>query len=160
MCNILSNKISFAKTIPIKLCNDIKFSNGGHLFACTAKDVIMVFNFYTWDSPPYQTLTGHLNRVSSLDWFENDLGLTSCGLDGSIYFYDNLYQIGEKVGSRNTNKDQNRREVKFSCVTNLPGKPYQFIAVGNERSIYTENEAIKIPPRPTLDGTQKAPELP
>ena len=71
-----------------------------------------------------------------------------------------MYQIGEKVGARNTNKDQNRREVKFSCVTNLPGKPYQFIAVGNERTIYTENESIKIPPRPTLDGTQKQPELP
>ena len=51
VCNILSNKIAFAKTIPIKNCNEIKFSNGGHLFACAAKHEILVYNFYTGDSP-------------------------------------------------------------------------------------------------------------
>ena len=37
VCNILSNKIAFSKTIPTKNCYEIKFSNGGHLFACAAK---------------------------------------------------------------------------------------------------------------------------
>ena len=102
---------------------------------------------------------GHLSRVQSIDWFENDLGFTSCGQDGNIYFYDNLHQLGEKTGSRNTNMDY-KRDVKFSSVVNLPGKPYQFIAVGNDKTIYTEYEAIKVPPRPSMDGTQKPPELP
>ena len=153
MCNILSNKIALSKAITLKNCNEIKFANGGHLFACTQKSEIFVYNFYTGDSPPYMNFTGHLNKVQSIDWFENDLGFTSCGSDGSIYFYDNIHAIGEKNGSRNTQKDQSRRDVKFSCVANLPSKPYQFIAVGNERTIYTESESIKIPPRPTLDGT-------
>lgn len=36
MCNVLSHSITLLKLIPIKLCNEIRFSNGGHLFACVA----------------------------------------------------------------------------------------------------------------------------
>lgn len=56
--------------------------------------------------------------------------------------------------------DKNRKECRFSCVANLPGKPYQFLAVGNERTIFTESEQIKVPPRPSIDGTVKPSELP
>ena len=160
VCNILSNKIWPFKTITLKMCSEIKFASGGHLFACAAKNEVLVYNFYTVDSPPHMLFTGHLNRVSSIDWFENDLGFTTCGQDGNIYFYDDLYQIGEKSGLRNMNMDKNRKDVRFSCVVNIPGKPYQFLAVGNEQTIYTECEQIKVPPRPTIDGAQRPPELP
>lgn len=36
MCNILSRTITSFKTHPIKGCTEIKFSHGGHLFACAA----------------------------------------------------------------------------------------------------------------------------
>jgi hypothetical protein len=35
MMNIFSKKLSTYKEIPIKGCREIRFSNGGHLFACT-----------------------------------------------------------------------------------------------------------------------------
>jgi len=48
MCNVLSNKIDPYKQLPIKGCNEIRFANGGHLFACVAQEKqIHVYNFYT-----------------------------------------------------------------------------------------------------------------
>jgi hypothetical protein len=94
----------------------------------------------------------------SIDWFPNDMGFTTCGQDGNIYFYD-LYSATE-VGERNRGKDQNRREVKFTSVVNLPGKSYEFLAVGSEKIIYTESEALKVIPRPTNDVPQPTAQLP
>jgi len=83
----------------------------------------------------------------SIDWFQNDMGFTTCGLDGNVYFYD-LYYVGQEIGERNRTKDANRREVKFTSVVNLPGKPYEFLAVGsNEKSIFTTTESLKAVPR-------------
>jgi hypothetical protein len=44
-------------------------------------------------------------------------------LDGNIYFYD-LYKFGreKEPGKRNTEKDYNKKEVKFTSVCNVPGK--------------------------------------
>ena len=124
MCNILSRSINSFKSHPIKGCTEIRFAHGGHLFACAAnqKD-IHVFNFYTTDCPVTMQFTGHVNRVRCIDWFENDLGFTTCGLDGNIYFYD-LYKVGreKEPGKRNTEKDYNKKEVKFTSVCNVPGK--------------------------------------
>jgi len=43
---------------------------------------------------------------------------------------------------------------------NLPNRPYEFIAVGSEKLIYTETEALKFIPRPTNDVPNPAPQLP
>jgi len=29
-----------------------------------------------------------MGRIMSIDWFPNDMGFTTCGQDGNIYFYD------------------------------------------------------------------------
>lgn len=51
MCNVLSSTIHHFKTISIKGCNEIKFSNGGHLFACVANEKnIHIYNFYTLET--------------------------------------------------------------------------------------------------------------
>ena len=150
ICNVLSNSISICKVMLIKGCNEIRFSNGGHLFAAVALEkLIHVYNFYTYDCNERMQFQGHMQRIMSIDWFANDMGFTTCGQDGNIYFYD-LYS-GQDVGERNRTMDQNRRDVKFSSVVNLPGKPYQFLAVGNEKTIYTESETLKLMPRPTND---------
>jgi hypothetical protein len=101
-----------------------------------------------------------MGRVMSIDWFQNDMGFTSCGQDGNIYFYD-LYSSTE-TGERNRAMDQNRRDVKFSSVVNLPDpkKPYNFIAVGSEKIIYTETEQLKVIPRATNDEPNPTPQLP
>ena len=85
----------------------------------------------------------------SIDWFPNDMGFTSCGQDGAIYFYD-LYSVKE-IGERNKQHEKKRHGVEFSSVVNLPNHPYNFLAVGNEKTIYTETEALKVVPRATQD---------
>ena len=81
MMNVLSSSFSFAnKTITLKGCNEIRFSNGGHLFACVANDKsIHVYNFYTMELSERMQFTGHSGRIMSIDWFPNDMGFTTCG---------------------------------------------------------------------------------
>ena len=52
LCNVLSRSIVSFKSLPIKGCQEIKFSHGGHQFACAAnlKD-IYIYDFYTTDCP-------------------------------------------------------------------------------------------------------------
>lgn len=45
-------------------------------------------------------------------------------------------------------------------MTNLPGLPYECIAVGSEKSIFTQTEALKTAPRPTSDNPHPTPQLP
>lgn len=77
----------------IKNCKEVRFSNGGHLFAAAfGQNAIHVYNFYTGESPPHYQCKGHVNRVRSIEWFEDDMGFTSCGQDGNVYFYDLIVQ--------------------------------------------------------------------
>ena len=95
----------------------------------------------------------------SIDWFANDMSFTSCGHDGNIYFYD-LYTSRE-IGERNRDNEIPRREVKYSSVVNIPSKDYSFIAVGNEKIIYTETNELKTIPRQiSNDGSNPVPQLP
>ena len=87
------------------------------------------------------------------------MGFATCGQDGNIYFYD-LY-TSQDIGERNRDRDKGRREVKFSSVVNLPGRDYQFIAVGNEKIIYTESNDLKTIPRQLAnDGSNPQAQLP
>ena len=89
--------------------------------------------------------TGHMGRIMGIDWFPNDMGFTTCGQDGNIFFYD-LY-TSQDIGVRNTDHTFFRRDVKFSSVVNLPGKDYNFIAVGSDKTIHTEANELKTIPR-------------
>lgn len=103
MCNVLSSEIHQFKTLQIKGCNEIRFANGGHLFACvTHEKNINVYNFFTGDCLDRMQFGGHIARIMSIDWYANDMGFTTCGQDGMIYFYD-LFNYDEKnQGKRNT----------------------------------------------------------
>lgn len=52
MMNVLSASIKEYNSVPMKSCKEIKFSNGGHLFAAAGPNTgIWVYNFYTGDCP-------------------------------------------------------------------------------------------------------------
>ena len=138
MCRVLSNSISsYQPQISVKNCNDIRFSHGGHMFALVNNEkTIHVYNFYTYECTERMKFQGHIARITSIDWFPNDMGFTTAGQDGNIYFYD-LFSDKE-IGSRNTDYDCPHGKVKFTSVVNLPGKPYEFIAVGAEKVIETK----------------------
>lgn len=48
----------------------------------------------------------------------------------------------EATGQRITDKDINKKEVKFTSVVNVPGRPYEVVAVGSDKA-FTSNAPIK-----------------
>jgi WD40 repeat protein len=80
--NICSRNLKIYNEIFVKGCREIKFSNGGHLFACADNHNIKVFRFYQGDCPEGYTFKEHVNRVRSINWFDDDSGFVSTGNDG------------------------------------------------------------------------------
>ena len=77
--NVLSNSISEYHSISLKNCREIRFSNGGHMFAAGVGQFTYVFDFYTVECPPDHQCKGHNGNISCIDWFENDTGFAdSC----------------------------------------------------------------------------------
>ncbi len=86
-----------------------------------------------------------MNKVRSIDWWENDMGFTSCGLDGNVYFYDLIYQ--KDFGQRLSEKDFNQKGVLLTSVVNVPGKPFEVLTVGSDKKIWytkTPKEPIDV----------------
>ena len=154
MCNVLANELEVYKTLPIKQCSEIKFAHGGHMFACVQQQKdICVYQFLTNDCQPQMMFVGHhTHRVRCIDWFENDFGFISCCMGGFIFFYD-LFQYAKQksstTGQRIIDRDINKKDVKFTSVVNIPGKPYEVLAVGSDRT-FTSNEPIKKGEKPLL----------
>jgi WD40 repeat protein len=75
------------KEIPAKGHKEIRFSNGGHLFAvsCSNPQTIYIYNFYTCENPSHLIFKGHSGKVKCLEWSKDDLFLYSCGTDGILY---------------------------------------------------------------------------
>ena len=138
--NVLGQEFqATSRTLQIKGCREIKFSNGGHLFACAVGlNAIYVYNFYTEDCPSYYQCKGHVNKVRSIDWWENDMGFTSCGQDGNVYFYDLIYQKEQQ--QRLNEKDFNQKGIILTSVVNIPGKPFEMYTVGNDKKIWWSKE--------------------
>ena len=76
--------------------------------------------------------TGHQSKIMCIDWYANDTGFASCGLDGNVYFYK-LYAPEMNAPRNDRELEFVNKNVKFSSVVNLniPGRPYQFLAVGS-----------------------------
>jgi len=98
---------------------------------------IHVYNFYTGDCPPSMQFIGHSQRVRCIDWFENDMGISTCGQDGNIYFYDLFTHSNDNGNKRNQEYDFNKRDVKLTSLVNVPSKSYQVFAVGSDGQITT-----------------------
>ena len=65
----------------MKACHEIRFSNGGHMFACSLGSG----QINSGENPQNMQCKGHVNRVRSIDWLENDTGFISCANDGNGY---------------------------------------------------------------------------
>lgn len=64
--NILDNKLDHYDSIPKPNVHEIKFSNGGHLFALMDGHVIYVYRFYTMETPPYFIFNAHDEKIMSI----------------------------------------------------------------------------------------------
>lgn len=46
---------------------------------------------------------GHNNQVRGIEWYDDDMGFTSCGMDGNLFFYD--FAILRETQTRNSDRD-------------------------------------------------------
>lgn len=93
LMNVFLNRLKPFKEIPIKICREVQFSHGGHLFAAVNSHTIQVYHFYTGENSQGLTFKGHYGKVRCVSWFEDDFGFASAGLDGSVF----EWQLKEKV---------------------------------------------------------------
>lgn len=86
MMNLFEKTLAPYKDIQVKMCREIKFANGGHLFAAANSSVINVYKFYLPDTPP-QVYKGHTGTIRCITWLTDDSGFVSSGWDASIYVW-------------------------------------------------------------------------
>lgn len=83
MMSVLMDDLKVYREFSIKACREVKFSNGGHVFAATNSTFIQLYNAYTCEN--LGTLRGHNGKVQSLYWTADDTKIVSGGADGAIY---------------------------------------------------------------------------
>ena len=120
----------------MKQCREIRFSNGGHLFAASSGigNVINVYNFYTGEMPSQLQCKGHNGKIRCIDWWDDDMGFTSCAMDGSCYFFDLIKQ--KEDGNRILDYDVSKKNINFMGVCNVPKQYCKSIVVGTDRKIW------------------------
>jgi len=87
MMNVFARNLKSYHEISIKACREIKFSNGGHLFACANQYTLNVYNFYTAECPSEFVFKEHQGKIKCIQWLDDDSGLISAGLDGTIFVW-------------------------------------------------------------------------
>lgn len=98
LMNVLSKSLHpFKQLQSIKMCKEIQFANGGHLFAAANGPIVQIYNFYTGEL--LIQCKGHTQKVRSIHWFNDDMGFASCGMGGDVYFWDliNAKENGYKI---------------------------------------------------------------
>ena len=81
--NILSDKLQLHHEAILKNCRELKFSNGGHVWAAASSINILVYDTRTFKV--ITSLQGHTLTVRRLAWSPGDLILFSAGMDGNVY---------------------------------------------------------------------------
>ena len=126
--NVFSRSLKAFKELPTKGCREIRFSNGGHLFATTStQGVIQVYKFYTAECPKDLEFRLHMGRVRSIAWFDDDSGFASGGWDGFVY----VWSLKNNSAPVSTFKVSN---INFNSVAKLPDSKIVY-AVGTDKSI-------------------------
>lgn len=146
LMNVLSKNLNPFKSIQLKHCFEIQFSNGGHLFAATqaTNNVVQVYNFYTNESPAHYIHKGHVGKVKCIDWFDDDMGFASTGISGEVYLWD---FVNLKDG-QNRIDEFTKRNVQMSSVVNIPGRYCEAYCCGSDGNIWN----IKDPQNPYEAG--------
>ena len=81
--NLHMDELKVVKEFAVKQCREVRFSNGGQMFAAAYHSNILVFNSYTGEQ--CAILKGHNGRVQQLVWLADDTRLMSTGADGAVY---------------------------------------------------------------------------
>ena len=83
MYNILSNKLRPYKETICKNAKDIRFSNGGHMWAAASAINVIIFDTITFKQ--LASFQGHITFIRRLVWSQGDEVVFSAGSDGNVY---------------------------------------------------------------------------
>lgn len=112
----------------MRMCREIKFAHGGHLFAVANQSTINVYNFYLPDSP--KVFKGHNSTIRAIAWLQDDSGFVTSSWDAYMYVW-RLHSGSEE------NKPTWHYRVKSVNFTSLAAyKPENNKENGNKQLIY------------------------
>ena len=143
MMNVLQKSLKSYHVIPIKGCREIRFANGGHIFACASQTNINVYKFYTGENTHEMIFKGHVGPVRCLHWLDDDSGFISGGWDGNVFTWKLILDPSDS-------KDQNPqsrftiKNFNFSCVANKPDSKQILYAAGIDKTIKMINNGKEI----------------
>lgn len=173
--NILTDKLNLHHEAILKNCRELKFSNGGHVWAAASSINVLVYDTRTFKV--ITSLQGHTLTVRKLAWSPGDQILFSAGMDGNVYGWpvnggsridivssnsrssaylgftvDCQNMLFPKINNDNLNED-GESEVDSSTVANLV----------NNTTATTANAAVTEYPSKTIiismqDGNIRLPE--
>eukprot|EP00054_Salpingoeca_dolichothecata_P024779 m.170017 g.170017 ORF g.170017 m.170017 type:complete len:822 (+) comp25134_c0_seq4:219-2684(+) len=147
--NILIDDLRTVKEFNIRVCQECRFSNGGHVFAAVQGNTILLYSTYTFEQ--VGALKGHNARVRSITWGPNDYTLVSCGQDGAVYTW--RVNDGERIG------ENVLKSCSYSCAALSPDGSSIF-AVGSDQVLkeITDNNvahAVHATPKTGSDVPQQ-----
>ncbi|MCI4395800.1 hypothetical protein PGIGA_G00196230 [Pangasianodon gigas] len=111
LMNLLVDTFRTVQEFAIGTCNECVFNHDGNMFAAVSSNVIHIYNIRTHKKVD---LRGHLKKVLSVKWSEDDRCLVSCGMDGAVYVWNVLTSARE---SDNVQRSCIYTDVTFSPNT-------------------------------------------
>lgn len=135
MMNVFQKSLKSFHTIAIKGCREIRFSNGGHLFACASQSNINIYKFYTGENGD-MIYKMHGGPVRCLHWFDDDSGFISGGWDGNVFCWK-LYTDKKDPNDENPQYIYSLKNFQFACVANQPDSKSVVYAAGIDKTIKT-----------------------
>ncbi|OQV14086.1 Cilia- and flagella-associated protein 57 [Hypsibius exemplaris] len=89
MMHILHDDIKTVRDVPIRGCREVKFAQGGHLFAAANGAIIQIYTTIQFDNT--MNLKGHTSRIRCILWSHDDTRIFSSSQDGSLFEWDLLH---------------------------------------------------------------------
>ena len=143
MMNVFSKSLKQFHAISIKGCREIKFSNGGHLFACACQNNINVYKFYTGENTPDMIYKSHKGPVKCIAWYDDDSGFISGGWDGIVHCWK-LFTDKKDPKDVNPKFHFKLSNQQFSSVANRPDSKQFYYATAIDKTIKLIKEGDEI----------------
>lgn len=120
--NVMIKDLKCFAELPEKMCREVRFSNGGDMFAAVYQANIVLYSTFSFER--LGVLTGHISMVSSLAWSADDKYLLSAGQDGAVYEWEiyaqdrRFAEEAEPVRKLPTGKPVKYSHAIFAAVEN------------------------------------------
>lgn len=134
MMNVFKDSLKPFQTIGIKGCREIRFSHGGHLFACASQNHVNIYKFYTGENNVNLIYKAHQGPVRCIHWFDDDSGFISGGWDGNVFAWK-LYTDKADPKDQNPKSAFAIKNYQFASVANKPDSNSVIFATGVDKCI-------------------------